>query len=48
MAEDELRLTVLQGDQFERAAGQFFRDAPGEVIPSQAEQLFPFSRLMLG
>jgi len=37
-----------RGDQFEPAAGDLHRYAPGQVFPRQAEQLFPYNRLVLG
>ena len=43
MADGE-RCIAVRGDQFEPATGQFFRDFPRQVLPRQAEQLFPFSR----
>jgi len=45
----ELRQPIaVRGDQFQSATDQFFRNSPGQLFPRQAEQIFPFSRLMLG
>jgi hypothetical protein len=48
VADYEVRLPVLGGDQFKPAAGQFFCYSPGQVFPRQPDQVFPFSRLVLG
>jgi hypothetical protein len=49
VSDHELRWPFVgRGDQFQSAAGNPFRYLPGQVFPSQVEQVFPFSRLMLG
>jgi hypothetical protein len=49
VADRELRRRFVERcDQFQSAAGNPFRYLPGQVFPRQVEQVFPFSRLMLG